>query len=335
METHLFKTTEELKDFLPNTAGDILEQVLQFVGIAEQQQIVKFIGQTTFDELNEDYNDEQVTLTADQANLLEQLRKPLAFFAMEYYIPHGQVLISPSGIRINNTDTMKTAFEWQIQQIKWAYHTQAFDMVDRLIKWLYDRLDIYTDYASSSAFTNNHAHLLTYASDMDKYHWINTCRATFEMIRPAIRDIETMHVREAIGGDYYDELIEKLRDDDLNSDDTAILGWLQAGVAKLSIGEAAKRNLIKLTPKGVMSVKESASGNVAPTVMDQQYRTTFIQTCETWGNSYMSKVREYLNAHASETVYPTFFASDKYADPEVTVTPTYSNSMEGAKVFHV
>ena len=153
METHLFTTTEELKDFLPNTAGDILEQVLQFVGIAEQQQIVKFIGQATFDDLNADYNAD--TMSADQENLLEQLRKPLAFFAMEYYIPHGQVLISPSGIRINNTDTMKTAFEWQIQQIKWAYHTQAFDMVDRLIKWLYDRLDIYTDYAASSAFISS------------------------------------------------------------------------------------------------------------------------------------------------------------------------------------
>ena len=333
-ETHLFKTSLELKEFLPNSAGAIIEQVFPFVGIAEQNILVKYVGQEQFEDILDKYNDTGHTLTTDEANILREMRKPVAFFAMEYYIPHGQVLISPSGIRINNTDTMKTAFEWQIQKLMWAYHSQGYDMIERLIKWLYDRLDTYTIYAASAAFTNNHDALLQYASDMDKYHWINTCRATFEMVRPAINDVETLHVREAIGNDYYDELIEKLRDDDLNSDDEVIIGWLRAGIAKLSISEAVKRNLVKVTPAGVVSIKDPTT-TVTPTAQDQQYRSTLIQTCETWGNSYMSKVREYLNENATALVYPTFFASDKYADPEVEVTPTIANSTDDVKIFFV
>lgn len=339
-EKHLFTTSAELKDFLPMTAGEIIEQVLQFIGDAERKFIVPVVGQATFDAIAETYNNGAGTLETADDDLLRELRKPLAAFAMLLYIPHGQTLISPSGIRIANTDTHKTAFKWQIDQLMDEYLELASNRKEELIKWLFSNKASYTTYAASDEFKSNHQSLVNYASDFEKTHPIKSSRATLDTIFPALRDIETLQVKEAISENYFNELITKIRASSLNADDKIILPWLQSAICKLAVAEAIKRNIARIIAGGVVTFSQNSGNrdgqNMSVPSSDND-KSALIRTCELWGNAYINKTRDYLNANAGSGVYPTFFSSDKYDDPsdDADNPPVFTNDMDGAKIFVV
>lgn len=342
-EKHLFSTDLELKDFLPMTAGEILAEVLSFVGDAERRFIVPIVGQTTFDEINNAYNNGVGTPSPEQTTLLLELRRPLAAFAMMIYIPHGQVLISPSGMRIASTDTHKTAFKWQIEQLIDEYFELASNRKESLIKFLFSNLATYTVYAASDEFENNHQFLVNYASEFNNYHNISLSRAAFDAFLPALRDIEYLQVREAISEEYYDELIGKIRSSSLTTDDMVILPWLQAAVTKLTIAESVQRNIAKLNALGVLTFSRdatSAGGDHRFFAAADNDKSTLIRSCQLWGNAYVNKTRDYLNANASASRYITFFDSDEYVDPDTQdptsdefIPPPFANDEDGAKIF--
>lgn len=339
-EKHLFSTDDELKDFLPLTAGEILDQVLPFVGDAERQYIVPLIGQEAFDEIADAYDSGGGTLTDDEEDLLREIRKPLAAYAMMLYIPHGQLLISPSGIRIANTDTHKTAFKWQIDQIIDEYFELACNRKEELIKWLYTNSATYTTYAASDAFDENHQFILNYASELDKYHPIRRSRATYDSLIPIIRDVETLYIRQAISDDYYDELITKLRSDTLTAHDEIILPDLKAAITKLAIAESIKRNVARVEPGGVLTfsrISQSNGGTNQQLAAGDNDKAALIRTCDTFGKAYISKVREYLNTNAGSGTFATFYNSEVYDDPtdDDETTPTFSNDQDDAKIFFV
>lgn len=338
-ENHLFSTSGELKDFLPNTAGEVLDQILPFVGSAEQDFIVRFIGADQFNDLNSKYNDENDDLTDAEAALVTQIQKPLAYFSMMLAVPHLQLLISPSGIRIASTDEYKTAFGWQIENLKEELRNQGYNFIDQLIKYLFSLRSTFTLYGNSDAFKENHESFVNYVSDFNKYYFIDQQRSTFESLRPIIRDLELLQIQENIGKEYYDELKGKILTDNLTADDKVILPWIQAGLVKLTIAEAVKRNVVRVMPNGLVT---GLSGAFRETNIDQDYKSSLSLTCDTFGNALLNKTRDYLNKTASASVYATYFGSDTYHDPDIDdptnaefVAPAFANDEDGARLFYV
>lgn len=330
----LFKNTDELKTFLPKIVGDVLDHVLTFVDDATEQFIRKYLGDEQYDALQEAYTAND--MTDAQRALLPYVQKPLARFAMLYYFDQGQTLKTKSGIRIVITDEMKTAFKWQIEDEKESYRELGYQSIEALIKFLDKNIEDYTTYAESVAFENNREHFINYASDYQNFYDIDSSRNIFETMRPQMRFVENNWVKETLGKEYYDELKEKIVDDDLVADDEAIMSDLKSGIAHFTIARAIITNAVKIDHNGVMvrqRLGDTRDTNINRNPATELQKSPAYLDALDQGNKMLKKVSDFLNANASDSKYTTYKSSSTYADPATTASNMFDNTAPTSKIF--
>lgn len=327
----LFKTTSDLKTFFPNIISDVLEQVLPFVDTAATQYIIPALGEEEYNELDEAYNGEE-ELSATQEELLPYVQKPLAYFAFQYWFAHGQTQKSTRGVSIMSTDTSKTAWKWQIDDERDACRMLGFLHLEKMLKFLDANIDDYPTYGDSDAYDNNHEHFINFADDFSKYYYIENSRDTFETLRSVMREVEALYVRETIGADYYDELKGKILADTLTEDDLWILPDLKSAITRLTIATALLRLAVFINQYGIvqrsrLSNYSEGGPELAPATEGQ--KGPLYDSLMNSGQTFLSKLADYLNTNASDDHYATFKNSDVYKDPTADDATRWDNTTPG------
>lgn len=330
----LFKTTADLKAVLAKAVGDIVGDVMPFIELATEKYLERYLGAEMVEELDEAYNSE-TPMSDELAELLYYAQKPVAWFAMLMYADQGGVLITKSGFRIASTDEMKTAFKWQVDELKTSYREMGYYGIESMIKFLDKHLADYATYLDSTAFNSNREHFINYASDFEQYYFIDGSRNVYEVLRAQMREIENTLVKDTLGEDYYDEFKAKIIADEVNSDDALIYADLKSAIARLTIAQGILSSAIKITNLGVMVNSYEMAGydvntNQKP-ASELQKSTGYYQAFSS-GQMFLKRVATYLNANASGEKFETYFESDTYADPAAE-DASFDNSDEGARIF--
>lgn len=319
----LFKTIDEIKLYLSVTKAFKFDSILPYIKQAEAKYIIPAISQAQYDPLNTAYNATTPTLTTDQTNLLDKIRLPLANLSYLLYIPVGQLQLDDAGIRIANTENMKTAFEWQIEMLKKSFQDAGFDGLETLLKFLETNKTIYTLWAASTSYTEFKTMFINTASDFSKYYNINNSRRTFLAINGIMKKVEELIIKPAISTTLYDAIKAQLLTTISSENQTIITNYIKPAIANFTISRAIAELSVIMTEYGI-SVFNNDSTKQATQKEDASRLSNLQQIAEADGKNYLKQLRDYLNTTASATVYPLYFASDLYIDT-TSATETFEN----------
>lgn len=317
----LFKTSDEIKRYLPANAAFEFFQIAQFIKQAEQQFIVPVLGLNTYNALVNAYSINN--LTPDQAKLLDKVRYPLANYTYLQYIPFAQVVISASGIHIEVNDQKKTAFEWQINQLRQQLAEAADNAIESLYIFLEENKSTYTDWASSSERTILKECFINTAAEFNNFYNINNSRRLFKLIKSIMMQTED-DVLAVICQPLFDEIKTQILSGSVSANNKNLLKFICPAVAYLTIARALIQLDVKLTPDGVQAFSTSdrmAQDVRTPAELQRIANLSHQLTAD--AQAKLAQLREYLHRNISS--FPLFQSSPCYT-PTASMPVQDSNS---------
>jgi hypothetical protein len=267
------------------------------------------------------FYDELLDATGDEAERLRQLlASSLANLTMVSYVDFAQVQISGSGVQIISTEREKTAFPWQINNLKASYSRKGYNGLEKALAYLEAHATDFPTWAASDVAKATRGYFITSATTFSEFYNISNARLTFQALASLLRKTERFRLEPILGAEFFDELKQQLRDGAVTAENEKLLDdWVRPALAHLvmaqAIGElsfALNGNALELQvyrPDDANS-KESDPGLTQLLEMKADQATDD-------GEHYLRKLTKYLNATASATRFATYFNSAAYRPPVV------------------
>lgn len=302
----LIKTTTELKKYLPVNKDFNVEGLLPFVTQAEVDFIIPAISKAQYDDLNTEYNDATPSLSDAQTALLEKVQPALAHFAFNKWIPFGQVQIDSAGIRIANTDTMKTAFQWQTDKLEESSKQSAYSHLETLLTFMEENKADYTLWTASSAYTIFKEAFINTAIDFNTYIDIKTSRLTFVSLKPSMKKAEDFDIKRVLDTTTFDAIKAEIKSGSISSGNATLLTYIRPAVAHLTLARALQSNAVVITDKGYIVSKNVGFMSVgAYDAAGADLKDAMIRQAMQDGEAYLKQLYNYLNpADAEATTRP-------------------------------
>lgn len=320
----------EIKNSIAIDVSSTIENIKPDIREAEEDYIMPALGQATYDEINQIYNDNPELLTEDQSKLLDLCQTALSNLAFARYIIVNRVSFSNSGIRIIEDGNYKTAYKYMFDEIIDNFTRRGFNYIDKLLAFLESKKDVFTDWAEDeSAFTINKKHFIRTADEFDAIYRINRSRRTFMALEPTIQSVEDFMIEYSLGVDQYNDLKDKIKaGGDLSEDDQALLAKVQPALAYLTIGHAIEELSFEVSEHGLLIKEQINTGETnwkKSTPSDARLEGKRKSAMDT-GNRYLEKLKDFLNKNASAETYPLYFASEAYISPDTSSTRAQTTS---------
>lgn len=316
----LFKTIDEIKNFLPITVSFTFEDVLPFIKEVERDEIIPLISKEQYDDLNDEYNATTPSLSDAQTALLERIRYALAPLAFKRWIPFGQVQISSAGIRIASNDQIKTAFPWQIDKLEESALRSGFSALESLLQFMQDNKADYALWTASDSYTLFKKYFINSASDFSDFYNINKSVLVFKAVKANMKKVEDFFIKPVITTELFDEIKTQIKDDNLSEANETLMEFIQPAVANLTMAKALSEKSVSINEYGISVFAQTYTENPGkgnqPSGPDRI--DALIRQADADGKAYLKQLQDYLNTNASETVYPLYFDSDNYYDPTET-----------------
>lgn len=323
----LLKTIAELKSYVALDTKGILPSFELELKEAEAYFILPLLGAPLAKWLQEQYNATGFNPGDGSlaAQLLAAVQAPLARLATTDAITVHQVSLDETGVHIVSNDKVKTAFQWQSNQLRDHYRRRGFRGLDALVQWLENHHDDSPElqaWASSKAGQRHRQELFTCTADFQECENISESRLVFERLKPVRRRVQAFELRTTLGDDFLDELLEQVRTRTLTSDNEMLLtSRVYPALASLTVGAAIPQMALSLTGDGIdldVARLDDSNSKEADAGLDSLlYQRGF--ESKRVGERYLRQLRDFLDRAASSTRFATYFNSPAYTDPKAPV----------------
>lgn len=329
----LFKTTEEIQNYLAVDTGENIKHILPDIKWAEERYIIPAIGQAQYDDLNDAYNEDPQAMTEAQERLLEKVQMPLIHLAYSKAFIVAQVHIDAVGISITSDSNRKTAFQWQIEELKEDYAAEkGFNGLDFLLAFLENNKSDYPLWENSDAFTITRQFFINSTVIFNQIVNIGNSRRTFLALWPGMTTVEELQLEPVLGAAFYQELKAKILAGTLSNDEKALVDKIQKPVAFFTAAESIYDMPLRIRAGSlVLDSLKSGSENI------KDRRPAEARDLEAYSGKqkekagvYIGRLKDYLQATASPTVFATFYASELYIHPEERAK-TYTNNPDSSQ----
>jgi hypothetical protein len=308
----LFKTITEVKKYVSVNAATDLDSLMPDIIDAEEEYIVKYLGQEQYEALVTAYEGDSTNL--DIQNLVEKVQKPLINLALANYIILNQVQISETGVHIVTDADNKTAWQWQINDLIDYFLKKGFNGLETLLTYLEAKRSTYTIWSGSTAYTDYKKFFINSAYEFQKHYNIKGSRLTYLSLSSIMKRVEDLHIKPAISPELFAELKTAIKTGDaLSEDHAALIELINPAIAYLTIGEACGEMAVEFQMDAfvVIQTKGRQDKTTAPNSLLEVKKE---KACKT-GGTYLKDLVDYLNKNASETKYITYYNSDSYHAP--------------------
>lgn len=305
----LFSTTSQMRDFLPVNLNFQFADIKPFVEAAERDILIPRLSQAQYDLL--------ITNIASPAyaDLLKVSRSIVAPAAMVAWLPFGQVQFSSAGIQIASNENMKTAFSWQIEDLKNSCNILVYSNIEAMQKYLLANKATFTGWATSDAFKKLFAHFINTATEFNEYFNIENSRFLFDQLLPTITRVENTAVKAVLCKDLYDEIKASILSENISNNNKVLLEYIKPAVANMAIAHSTGELLQRIERFSATLTagigKPSDQGNAQDERMGRlsMMRNQALNEAE----SQLKLLTEYLYANAD--TYPLWKNSPCYKAP--------------------
>jgi hypothetical protein len=290
--------------------------------VAARQHIVPWLTQPVWDAIVALADEE--TPDAAETALLDHARRVLSMLTMYEYIRIGGVQFSEAGIMRPETENMKSAYKYQETQYREYMQEHGFNALETLLQHLDDNADDWITWRDDGGRTRYRATLLHRHSDLTDITGRMVSRFTFHILRPLIADIELFALQPILGEEQLSALREAFLDDDLDADETALLGICRKVLAHFAVAEGVARMYVQV--KGDRLVQADAAEQQShhrETIAGTAAVGLLIQINSDWANRHLSYLRKYLDDNAATfPLYDTYRTAQLEAIEEATQEAT-------------
>ena len=250
------------------------------------------------------------TTLENLAKLLEMVRKPLALYALWLGADEFGVSVSSQGIQVIETPTHKTAPQYRVQNLKENWIRRANTALDLVLKFLDEHREDYPAYICQDAdlFIRN---TLEFNSEVD----IRESRRVFVALKPVIRSVERKYIRPALSSELFDELKQVLlSNSEMSKEQKALMDLIRPALAHLTISRALIEISIDVLDWGIFDTAGNTFANVSSKQASNKDRISIMaEANQRDGEAELKALQQLLDETASETVYPLYFHSSRYA----------------------
>lgn len=327
----LIASIEEFQEFIPANVSLDIDVMKPSENAAEKRYIIPILGQTLYDELIAAYGDGSTPISNPElAALLPYVQLPLAKFASAIALPINQLDFSTSGIRIIVDDNHKTAFSWQIEDVKNEWFSQAYDGIETLLVYLEEHLADYPTWATSDAYSKIRKYFINDASTFNNYVGIRSSRQVYLALQSLMQKVEDFIISPRLGKTFYDQIKEQIKNEDISSDNQLLMPFILPAVAHFTINRAFDELPLEIRADGFwINTIAAASDNIkVKSSPDDGSRTRKQALMLADAEQYMTNLIAYLNTNAASDKYPLWFNSSLYVEPSDATPQFYDTSSD-------
>jgi hypothetical protein len=222
---------------------------------AEEEMLIPAIGQEMYD-LLESYLEDgsgsgsasasgsgsgsgSATSYQDALKLAPKCARVVAHFAMFDYTTISDSKVTAQGLQIVETNTHKTAYEYQKRDRKKYHGEKADKALDSLLLFLENNKTKYPEWANNAAvYTETRKLIINNTQQFNECVDIGGSRRTYMTLRGFIKDVEQMHVLPALGVTIYQALKSHILSGGNSANYKQLHDLLVPAVANMAIADA-------------------------------------------------------------------------------------------------
>lgn len=243
----------------------------------------------------------------EDARLLDIARRANANLAMWYEFDAISVRITDAGFQRQESEngTLKPAYKYQEDNLRQGYKEKGFNALDRMLDFLYARLDLYPEFEKSDTCIRLRSAIVRTTDDVNSVVFINGSRIIFLRLRPHLRFVEEMLLVPAIGEKLYAHLISCLKEPPADDDERQRVEQLRRACANYVVAMAVRRLMMEtgsLTDRGLYftTVEAGEKGNEKRQPLGTDRIAMQIQNLKADADMYMTALRQVVRAHFAE-----------------------------------
>jgi hypothetical protein len=309
----LFKTIDEIKQFLAVGAGTDFNRLKPHIQNAETAYLRPLLGAGLFKELQEFYDSPPETPLAGQnilfGELLSLVQRTLIHLT---YWSGFQVLnatISDGGFKRTENEKVKSLFKYQEVELKEYFKTTGFNGLDEILFYL--EMEIkksegepvnFKSFADSDAWTILKSSFIPDTGTFNAIVFINHSRLTFLRLKSPMQLVEDLDIKPLLGETIFNEIKLEMVKKTPSTKVTAILPDIQKALAYLATALLMEESGADLTDKGLYFESTTSyndlTSNKQPAESD---RINFLaRRNKGIGMNYLERLKSFLIANATD-----------------------------------
>jgi len=319
----IFKTTEELKKYLPLSTGFSFSEMEAILNSCLESHIHPWLSKAEYNLLDTSYN--STAIDTKYKNLLPYAQRALAWAGLYKYAFVGDKTIGTQGINVNSGEERQMIAQWRLTDLKEHCQREYDISIDQLLTFLEDNKSTYTTWSGSASYTVFKECFINTTADFDALFKISNSRKTFLSMRGIMKRIELFKIKPILGSAQFSALKTAISSGNISNDQQALLNFISPAVALLTGAQACYELPVILSDEGVFisSISSSLSSEVkSPAPRD--LITARAETAQKDGLLYLEQLRAFL--YANHSTYPLYEADPSAYLSNALQDPNYGKS---------
>ncbi|WP_276496723.1 DUF6712 family protein [Pontibacter litorisediminis] len=329
----LIKTDEDFRRCVRVGKSNFsLENVMPDILLVERDVIKKHLGAELYLELHDGYTDG--TLNEKQTELLRLVQYALGNLAMVSYMAVNQVQISDGGI----TKSSASAYRYQVRELKLNLITKGYNGLESVLEFLEEHKndENFAKWATSSAVVVSRENFINSAREFSREYNINNSRLTYLSLQSIIRKVEPFMLEPVLGTALFEELKEQILRGEVSEENQVLLRrFIRPAVAHFTVAKALPERSFRFSGDTItLNLEELLDDSSQGAATDNDaLLLRKIEQAYTDGTTFLGKLRDYLNQHASADKYSAYFNSELYAPPTTEAEPVVYRNRPDTNLF--
>ena len=308
----LFKTIDEIKQFLAVGAGTDFNRLKPHIQNAETAFLLPLLGPVLYSELQSFYDtppDPPAANSPQFSTLLSIVQRTLIHLT---YWSGFQVLnatISDGGFKRTENEKVKSLFKYQEVELKEYFKTTGFNGLDEILFYL--EMEIkksegetvnFKSFADSDAWTILKSSFIPDTSTFNAIIFINHSRLTFLRLKSSMQLVEDLDIKPVLGEIIFNEIKLEMVKKIPAAKVTAILPTIQKAIAYLATALLMEESGADLTEKGLYFESTSSENNLVQNKQPSESdRINFLaKRNKGIGMNYLERLKSFLIANPTD-----------------------------------
>lgn len=316
----LFSDISEIKQKVSINGTFKLDKIRPHISRTERSHIAPLLGDAFYNEIAEAYQEALIVLAskpdlerkkiidageqyllmpAHYWPVMEMLQDAIANIAFMSSLSQTQLNIGDAGISLSVNENTKTAFQWQIDDLKYQFALDGFNSLNELLVYLESSLGEFPVWVSSDAYSQQKKYFVESAEVFSNNYQINNNRMSFLTLRYIMNRIEIHEVSEVISAPLFAHLKTKQLTGYNAAEQILMERFLIPGIVLLTVAKGIVERAVEVTDLGVQinlytyysSLKDARKKG------GEQERKDMIMQLTADGNKFLSSARDYIDAN--------------------------------------
>ncbi|HCY39938.1 MAG TPA: hypothetical protein DHV48_01030 [Prolixibacteraceae bacterium] len=320
----LFKTIDEIKQYLAVGAGTDFNRLKPHIQNAETAFLLPLLGSVLYSELQDFYdapeNNPLAVNSIQFSTLLSIVQRTLIHLT---YWSGFQVLnatISDGGFKRTENEKVKSLFKYQEVELKEYFKTTGFNGLDEILFYL--EMEIkksegetvnFKSFAESEAWTILKSSFIPDTSTFNSIVFINHSRLTFLRLKSPMQLVEDLEIKPVLGETIFNEIKLEMVKKTPSAKVTAILPSIQKAIAYLATALLMEESGADLTEKGLYFESTTSGNNLTTNKQPtENERINFLaRRNKGIGQNYLEQLKSYLIANQAD--WPSYSGQTGHA----------------------